>query len=166
MSMPITPWVPPVPKTRSFSVPSVQLTWTVNDFTVLGGRPSPVTAFVMARLPTAPAPGYEFVTVNSGDTLVVTSCGEPGVTVTSVGGGLPWSVSATVHEFDPLVSGMLLTVLGPRSFGAKSSTVEKLGAVQVTVTFQATPAGTVPSVAFCTCSDPVSGATKALVTPT
>ena len=68
------------------------------------------------------------------------------------------SVSATLHEFDPLVSGMLVTVFGPKSLGPKSRMVEKLGLVQVTVTFHATPGGTAPSVSFCTCSDPVSGA--------
>src|SRR5690349_15969195 len=87
--IPFTCLVPPSePKMRSASVPSVQLTCTVNC-TSLGRAPSPVTAFVTDTLPVVPALGYELVTVNNGVWLVVTLCAEFGLTVTSVGGGVP-----------------------------------------------------------------------------
>jgi len=45
--------------------------------------------------------------VNGGVVRLVTFWAVFGVTVTSVGGGVPWSVSATLHEFEPLLSGTL-----------------------------------------------------------
>ena len=45
--------------------------------------------------------------MNSGVVRLVTFWAVFGVTVTSVGGGVPWSVSATLHEFEPLLSGTL-----------------------------------------------------------
>ena len=87
--IPFTCLVPPSePKMRSASVPSVQLTCALN-WTSVGRVPSPVTTFVTDTLPTVSAPGYELETVNSGVIAVVTFCAELGVTVTSVGGGLP-----------------------------------------------------------------------------